>query len=179
MKKYIGSILSLFIAGLCFTACDNDALDGMQGVYADMQNYTSQEATVQPTTKLKKGVKALNVDIKDVKGTAIQISFGSTEWILPAASYTVAETVANKTCVVKVNGEAMKSGDIDVSLIGGKYYLNGLFTNAAGQRVKLNYVGELAFVVGQDDPEASGYNSYYRSNSDCRLVNGCSCRRES
>ena len=30
MKKYIGSILSLFIAGLCFTACDNDALDGMQ-----------------------------------------------------------------------------------------------------------------------------------------------------
>ena len=157
MKKYIGSILSLFIAGLCFTACDNDALDGMQGVYADMQSYTSQEATVQPTTKLKKGVKALNVDIKDVKGTAIQISFGSTEWILPAASYAVAETVANKTCVVKVNGEAMKSGDIDVSLIGGKYYLNGLFANAAGQRVKLNYVGELAFVVGQDDPEASGY----------------------
>ena len=157
MKKYIGSILSLFIAGLCFTACDNDALDGMQGVYADMQNYTSQEAIVQPTTKLKKGVKALNVDIKDVKGTVIQISFGSTEWILPAASYTVAETVANKTCVVKVNGEAMKSGDIDVSLIGGKYYLNGLFANAAGQRVKLNYVGELAFVVGQDDPEASGY----------------------
>lgn len=157
MKKYIGSMLSLFIAGLCFTACDNDALDGMQGVYADMQNYTSQEATVQPTIKLKKGVKALNVDIKDVKGTAIQISFGSTEWILPAASYTVAETVANKTCVVKVNGEAMKSGDIDVSLIGGKYYLNGLFANAAGQRVKLNYVGELAFVVGQDDPEASGY----------------------
>ena len=157
MKKYIGSIFSLFIAGLCFTACDNDALDGMQGVYADMQNYTSQEATVQPTTKLKKGVKALNVDIKDVKGTTIQVSFGSTEWILPAASYTVAEIVANKTCVVKVNGEAMKSGDIDVSLIEGKYYLNGLFTNAAGQRVKLNYVGELAFVVGQDDPEASGY----------------------
>ena len=157
MKKYISSIFSLFIAGLCFTACDNDAPDGMQGVYADMQNYTSQEAIVQPTTKLKKGVKALNVDIKDVKGTTIQVSFGSTEWILPAASYTVAETVANKTCVVKVNGEAMKSGDIDVSLIGGKYYLNGLFANAAGQRVKLNYVGELAFVVGQDDPEASGY----------------------
>ena len=157
MKKYISSIFSLFIAGLCFTACDNDAPDGMQGVYADMQNYTSQEAIVQPTTKLKKGVKALNVDIKDVKGTVIQVSFGSTEWILPAASYTVAETVANKTCVVKVNGEAMKSGDIDVSLIGGKYYLNGLFANAAGQRVKLNYVGELAFVVGQDDPEASGY----------------------
>lgn len=157
MKKYIGSILSLFIAGLCFTACDNDALDGMQGVYADMQNYTSQEAIVQPTTKLKKGVKALNVDIKDVKGTTIQVSFGSTEWILPAASYTVAETVANKTCVVKVNGEAMQSGDLDVSIYGGVYYFSGLFTNQAGKRVKLDYHGNLTFEVGVDDPEASGY----------------------
>ena len=157
MKKYLGFIFGLIVTGLFFSACNNDAIDDLQGVYGDMQNYTSQEAIVQPTTKLKKGVKALNVDIKDVKGTTIQVSFGSTEWILPAASYTVAETVANKTCVVKVNGEAMKSGDIDVSLIGGKYYLNGLFANAAGQRVKLNYVGELAFVVGVDDPEASGY----------------------
>ena len=56
MKKYIGSILSLFIAGLCFTACDNDALDGMQGVYADMQSYTSQEATVQLRPWLTKPV---------------------------------------------------------------------------------------------------------------------------
>lgn len=157
MKKYLGFIFGLIVTGLFFSACNNDAIDDLQGVYGDMLICHSNEATVQPTTKLKKGVKALNVDIKDVKGTAIQISFGSTEWILPAASYTVAETVANKTCVVKVNGEAMKSGDIDVSLIGGKYYLNGLFANAAGQHVKLNYVGELAFIVGQDDPEASGY----------------------
>lgn len=157
MKKYLGFIFGLIVTGLFFSACNNDAIDDLQGVYGDMLICHSNEATVLPTTKLGKGIKSLNVDIKDVKGTAIQISFGSTEWILPAASYTVAETVANKTCVVKVNGEAMKSGDIDVSLIGGKYYLNGLFANAAGQRVKLNYVGELSFVVGQDDPEASGY----------------------
>lgn len=157
MKKYIGSIFSILVAALCFTACNNDALDDLQGEYADMQIYTSQEATVQPTTKLKKGLKSLNVDVKDAKGVDIQISFGCTEWILPSSTYTVADAVANKTCVVKVNGETMKSGDIDVSLIGGKYYLNGLFANAAGQHVKLNYVGELTFIVGQDDPEASGY----------------------
>ena len=157
MKKNIGSIFSMFIAALCFTACNNDALDDLQGEFADMQIYTSQEAIVQPTTKLKKGVKSLNLEVKDVNGADIQINFGSTEWILPSATYTVADAVADKTCVVKVNGEAMKSGDIDVSIIGGKYYMNGLFANAAGQHVKLNYVGELTFLVGQDDPEASGY----------------------
>ena len=156
MKKNIGSIFSMFIAALCFTACNNDALDDLQGEFADMQIYTSQEAIVQPTTKLKKGVKSLNLEVKDVNGADIQINFGSTEWILPSATYTVADAVADKTCVVKVNGEAMKSGDIDVSIIGGKYYMNGLFANAAGQHVKLNYVGELTFLVGQDDPEASG-----------------------
>lgn len=157
MKKYLGSIFSMFLAALSFSACSNDALDGLEGVYNDMQIHTCQDATVQPTVKMKKGVKALNVILKDANGTDTEVSFGSTEWILPAGTYPVAEVVQNKTCVVKVAGEVMKSGDIDVSLFGGKYYMNGLFTNAAGQRVKLNYVGVLNFEVGVDDPEASGY----------------------
>ena len=61
------------------------------------------------------------------------------------------------TCVVKVNGEAMQSGDLDVSIYGGVYYFSGLFTNQAGKRVKLDYHGNLTFEVGVDDPEASGY----------------------
>lgn len=157
MKKYLGFIFGLIVTGLFFSACNNDAIDDLQGVYGDMLICHSNEATVQPTTKLGKGIKSLNVDIKDAQGNDVTVNFGSSEWILPSATYEVSNTVANKTCVVKVNGEAMQSGDIDVSLIGGKYYLNGLFANAAGQRVKLNYVGELSFVVGQDDPEASGY----------------------
>lgn len=157
MKKYLGFIFGLIVTGLFFSACNNDAIDDLQGVYGDMLICHSNEATVQPTTKLGKGIKSLNVDIKDAQGNDVTVNFGSSEWILPSATYKISNTVVNKTCVVKVNGEAMQSGDIDVSLIGGKYYLNGLFANAAGQRVKLNYVGELAFVVGQDDPEASGY----------------------
>ena len=55
------------------------------------------------------------------------------------------------TCVVKVNGEAMQSGDLDVSIYGGVYYFSGLFTNQAGKRVKLDYHGNLTFEVGVDD----------------------------
>ena len=157
MKKNIGFIVSCLFAGLCFTACNNDAIDDLQGVYSDMLICNSKEATVLPTTKLRKGVKSLNLSLKDAQSNEIDINFGSTEWILPSATYTVAETVANKTCVVKVNNETMQSGDIDVSIIGGKYYLSGLFKTAESKRVKLDYSGELTFVVGIDDPEASGY----------------------
>lgn len=157
MKKNIGFIVSCLFAGLCFTACNNDAIDDLQGVYSDMLICNSKEATVLPTTKLRKGVKSLNLSIKDTQSNEIDINFGSTEWILSSATYTVAETVANKTCVVKVNNETMKSGDIDVSIIGGKYYFSGLFKTAEGKQVKLDYSGELTFEVGIDDPEASGY----------------------
>ena len=157
MKRYLGFILWLVVAGLGFTACNDDALDDLQGVYSDMQIYQSNEATVQPTTKLKKGIKSLNVDIKDAQGNDITVNFGSSEWILPSATYTISDAVANKTCIVKVNGETMQSGDIDVTLYSGVYYFSGLFTNAAGKRVKLDYHGSLTFEVGVDDPEASGY----------------------
>lgn len=157
MKRYLGFILWLVVAGLGFTACNDDALDDLQGVYNDMQIYLSHEATVQPTTKLKKGIKSLNVDIKDAQGNDIMVNFGSSEWILPSATYTISDAVANKTCIVKVNSEIMQSGDIDVTLYSGVYYFSGLFTNAAGKRVKLDYHGSLTFEVGVDDPEASGY----------------------
>lgn len=157
MKRYLGFMLWLVVAGLGFTACNDDALDDLQGVYSDMQIYQSNEATVQPTTKLKKGIKSLNVDIKDAQSNDITVNFGSSEWILPSATYTISDAVANKTCIVKVNGETMQSGDIDVTLYSGVYYFSGLFTNAAGKRVKLDYHGSLTFEVGVDDPEASGY----------------------
>ena len=157
MKKYLGFIFGLIVTGLFFSACNNDAIDDLQGVYGDMQICHSNEATVQPTTKLGKGIKSLNVDIKDAQGNDVTVNFGSSEWILPSATYEVSNTVANKTCVVKVNGEAMQSGGLDVAIYGGVYYFSGLFTNQAGKRVKLDYHGNLTFEVGVDDPEASGY----------------------
>lgn len=157
MKKHLGFIFGLIVTGLFFSACNNDAIDDLQGVYGDMLICHSNEATVQPTTKLGKGIKSLNVDIKDAQGIDVTVNFGSSEWILPSATYKISNTVANKTCVVKVNGEAMQSGDIDVTFYGGVYYFSGLFTNQAGKRVKLDYHGNLTFEVGVDDPEASGY----------------------
>ena len=157
MKRYLGLIVGFVVAGLGFTACNDDAIDNLQGVYSDMQICQSSEATVQPTIKLKKGIKSLNVDVKDAQGNDVTINFGSSEWILPSATYKISNTVANKTCVVKVNGEAMQSGDLDVTIYGGVYYFSGLFTNQAGKRVKLDYHGNLTFEVGVDDPEASGY----------------------
>lgn len=157
MKKNIGFIVSCLFAGLCFTACNNDAIDDLRGVYSDMLICNSKEATVLPTTKLHQGVKSLNLSLKDAQSNEIDINFGSTEWILPPATYTVAKDVANKTCVVKVNNVTMQSGDIDVSIIGGKYYISGLFNTFEGERVKLDYSGELTFEIGIDDPEASGY----------------------
>lgn len=157
MKKYLGFIFGLIVTGLFFSACNNDAIDDLQGVYGDMQICHSNEATVQPTTKLGKGIKSLNVDIKDAQGNDVTVNFRSSEWILPSATYKISNTVANKTCVVKVNGEAMQSGDLDVTIYGGVYYFSGLFTNQAGKRVKLDYHGNLTFEVGVDDPEASGY----------------------
>lgn len=157
MKKYLGFIFGIIVTGLFFSACNNDAIDDLQGVYGDMQICHSNEATVQPTTKLGKGIKSLNVDIKDAQGNDVTVNFRSSEWILPSATYKISNTVANKTCVVKVNGEAMQSGDLDVTIYGGVYYFSGLFTNQAGKRVKLDYHGNLTFEVGVDDPEASGY----------------------
>ena len=157
MKKYLGFIFGIIVTGLFFSACNNDAIDDLQGVYGDMQICHSNEATVQPTTKLGKGIKSLNVDIKDAQGNDVTVNFRSSEWILPSATYKISNTVANKTCVVKVNGEAMQSGDFDVTIYGGVYYFSGLFTNQAGKRVKLDYHGNLTFEVGVDDPEASGY----------------------
>lgn len=157
MKKYLGLIVGFVVAGLGFTACNDDAIDNLQGVYSDMQICQSSEATVQPTIKLGKGIKSLNVDIKDAQGNDVTVNFGSSEWILPSATYKISNKVANKTCVVKVNGETMQSGDIDVTIYGGVYYFSGLFTNQAGKRVKLDYHGNLTFEVGVDDPEASGY----------------------
>ena len=52
MKKYLGFIFGLIVTGLFFSACNNDAIDDLQGVYGDMLICHSNEATILPTTKL-------------------------------------------------------------------------------------------------------------------------------
>ncbi len=154
--RYV-KMLSLAIAALSVTACSNDAIDPLQGTYSDMNICSTSNATVQPTTKLGKGIKSLNVDFADNSGNAYSLGFRSSEWILQNGTYTIADDVAQGKCNATANGTQIVSGDADVNIIDGRYYISGLFADAQGKRYKLDYKGLLEFVVGEDDPEASGY----------------------
>ena len=156
MKRYNYIICAALVA-LSLSACNDNAIDNLQGQYADMIVCSTTTAQVQPTTKLGKGIKALNVDFSDAGGNQFSVSFRSSEWILPAGTYTIADAVAQGKCQVQCNGTALSSGDATVTVVEDKYYINGLFTNGQGQRFKLDYKGSLSFVVGEDDPEPSGY----------------------
>lgn len=156
MIRYV-KMLSFAIAVFSVTACSNDAIDPLQGIYSDMNICSTSNATVQPTTKLGKGIKSLNVDFADNSGNNYSLGFRSLEWILQGGTYTIADDVAQGKCSATANGAQLVSGDADVNVIDGRYYINGLFADAQGKTYKLDYKGQLEFIVGEDDPEPSGY----------------------
>ena len=52
------------ICAICgFTACDNDSIEDLSGEFSNITFCDFTNATVQPTDKLGKGVKALNTPI--------------------------------------------------------------------------------------------------------------------
>ncbi len=156
MKK----IFYIFVASLAMmlTACDTEAVSGLDGNFADIQRCNFSQASVQPTSKLKKGIKALNVSFSNEAGQKTSLAFGSKEWILGQGTYVAQTSVsADKQCAGSLDGKQIKSGTIDVSLVDSSYYINGLVTLTDGTKSVINYKGALKFVVGVDDPEASGY----------------------
>ncbi len=144
-------------AVLALTACNDKALDGLQGDYAGMTICSTTTATVQPTTKLGKGIKSLNIDFQDAQSHQFTIGFRSSEWTLPGGTYTVSDAVAQGKCQASANGVQLTSGEADINIINGKYYISGLFTDVQGNRYKLDFKGQLEFTIGEDDPEPSGY----------------------
>lgn len=157
MIKHGSIIISAALAALSFTACSDSAIEDLKGDYADMVVCSTATAQVQPTVKLGKGIKSLNVDFNDAGGNKFSIGFRSSEWILPGGTYTVGDGVAQGKCQVSANGATLASGEANVNVIDGKYYVSGLFADAQGKRYKLDYKGKLEFVIGEDDPEPSGY----------------------
>lgn len=149
-------MLGVAFAVITLSACGNDAIDDLQGTYSDMTICNTTNATVKETTKLGKGIKSLNVDF-DNAGTTFSLGFRSSEWTLQNGTYTIADDIASGKCTATVNGTRMTSGDADVNVIDGKYYVSGLFADANGKRYKLDYKGLMEFVIGVDDPEPSGY----------------------
>jgi len=155
MKKY--KMMSLLLAAMAFAACNEDSIAPLEGDY-DMDRYVFTTASQSPTVKLKKGVKALNMTLSDGSNSAA-VSFGSSEWVLQAGSFTpTTDVTLNGDYSLTLNGQRVAaSGSLDVTQVGETYYINGLLSDASGTRFSVNYKGALSFEIGVDDPEASGY----------------------
>ena len=145
-------------AALLLTACDSESIEDLSGEFSDITFCNFNTANVQPTVKLGKGVKALNTSFSDENGNNLTLSFGSKEWILGEGTYAPVATVSTAgTYAGTVNGSAINEGTVDVSLVGETYFVNGLVKTADGKQFKTTYKGPMTFVVGEDDPEPSGY----------------------
>ena len=156
MKKFRYIIMLLAIIG--FTACDSDSIEGLKGEFNDITFCDFNSASVQPTEKIGKGIKALNVQFADATGNNLALRFGSKEWILGEGTFTVVpEVSAAGTYSGTVNGAAINEGNMDVSYVDGTYFISGLVKTTDGKQYKTYYKGELSFIVGEDDPEPSGY----------------------
>ena len=156
MKKFRYIIMLLAVIG--FTACDSDSIEGLQGTFSDITFCDFNNANVLPTTKLSKGVKALNTQFTDAEGNTLSLSFGSKEWILGEGSFSPVATVSTAgTYAGTINGSTISEGNVDVSLVEDIYFIAGLVKTSDGKQYKTYYKGPLTFIVGEDDPEPSGY----------------------
>ena len=156
MKKFRYIIMLLAVIG--FTACDNKSIEDLQGEFNNITFCTFNNGSVQPTTKLGKGVKALNTQFTDAAGNSLTLSFGSKDWVLGEGTFLPVATLATAgTYTGSVNGSAISTGNMDVSKVNDLYFINGLVTTSDGKQYKTSFKGELTFTVGEDDPEASGY----------------------
>ena len=157
----IGFSLTALLAGLFAVACEEKPIDGLSGTYDNIERYNFTEVKQQPTEKLGKGIKALVIDLKDAAGHSMQMRIGSAEWVLKAGTYAAAETVAADKTFSAVLGESRKvvSGNLNVNLVNDTYIFSGLLTAEDGTEIQCNYRGVLAFEIGVDDPEPSGYTA--------------------
>ena len=103
--------------------------------------------------------------LADAEGNALEIGFGSREWVLQTGTYTVAGAVTGAmqaaAKVITAEGETpLASGDVNVTMIGtDSYDIDGMLQTAGGEYVKVHFRGAISFEIGVDDPEASGYTA--------------------
>lgn len=152
-------------AALLLAACDNDSIEDLSGEYCNITFCDFTNVNVQPTDKLGKGVKALNTTYTDNAGNNLTLRFGSQEWILGEGTYSLVPTVSKSgTYEGTVNGATISDGSMDVSLVGDTYFVNGLVKTSDGKQYKVSYKGPMTFVIGEDDPESSGYTMNIQTN---------------
>ncbi|MEL5892128.1 hypothetical protein AAE250_01300 [Bacteroides sp. GD17] len=169
MKK-IFQLTALLMLCL-FGACSEDALDDLSGKY-DMERRVYTDVVEQTTDKVGKGIKQLNIKFADQAGNQWDLRIGSKDWVLQNGIFQAellekSETdedmpkkpiTAGKLYSI-VEQDTIASGDLEVTLLGDTYYIDGLFMSKTGKRYSCDYKGSLSFVIGEDDPEASGYTA--------------------
>ena len=156
MKKFRYIIMLLAVFG--FAACESDSIEGLNGEFSDITWCTFDNATVQPTVKLGKGVKALNTQFTDADGHTLALSFRTKDWILGEGTFVLDYLTESAGAYTgSVNGATINDGNIDVNLVEDTYFINGLVETTDNGTYKIYYKGPLTFVEGEDDPEPSGY----------------------
>lgn len=169
MRK-IFQLTALLMLGL-FGACSEDALDDLSGKY-DIGRNVYTEVINQTTDKLRKGVKQLNIMLADEAGKQWDLRIGSNDWILQGGIFQAKvleksetdenlpkEALTAGTLYSIVEKDTIVSGDLEVTLLGDTYYLDGLFQGKSGKQYACDYKGAISFTIGVDDPEASGYTA--------------------
>lgn len=158
-------------AALLLTTACTEEMDDMTGKYA-LDTLTLTEVTEQNTTKLEKGIKKIEVTLADGENT-LKLAFGSSEWILPADSYTyMPGTEEDYAAAVQENGfaAALTQGEKTVELgsettitvstdSDGSYDITLISMLEGRNNVKARYQGEIDFMIGEDDPVSSGYTA--------------------
>ena len=162
LKTMIWSVL------LVLTSC-KDNVDCMTGKYA-LDTYRMNQVSSQQSTKVGKGVKKIEVSLTD--GTnVLELAFGTKEWILPAATYSYSpsntgnysDVVTNGTFAARLlaNGvEVPLSNQTNITISKnnkGEYSIILISLLEENNNIKALYSGAIAFEIGEDDPEASGY----------------------
>ncbi|MDE6711979.1 MAG: hypothetical protein K2J53_06245 [Alistipes sp.] len=161
--KNIRFILIALLAGLA--ACSEKPIDDLSGKYDDIARYHFTTAEQHATEKLRRGIKALPLTLRDADGHVLEMRIGSAEWILKATTYTATgQVAADKEFSAVLDGAAtVASGNLNVNLMNGIYIFSGLFATADGREFQCNYRGSLSFEIGVDDPEPSGYTIRFSS----------------
>ena len=166
MKKNILNVICAICVICGFASCDSDSIEGLSGEFKDVNFCDFTTVTVQPTEKLGKGIKALNTSYTDADGNNLTLRFGSKEWILGEGTYTLVSDVTGAgTYSGSINGAALTEGNVDVSLIDKTYYITGLLKTADGKQYRTKFKGAMEFVIGEDDPEPSGYTMSIKTSA--------------
>src|SRR3712207_2701374 len=92
--KYLFMLCVLFAT----VGCTDSAVSDLQGLFDEVQQCEFHKATVGATDKLRKGVKALNINLTGEGNQAMTLRMGSKEWILGNGSFApVAQVTAGST----------------------------------------------------------------------------------